>query len=363
MTFEAMEEILMHKRLVAVAALWLIPAAAAVAVDNLRIKSKPAPIRGTIMKMSPYSVGIDTTGAGVTEDYPVNEIKEIIFEGEPPDMTGARRDVMDGRYEDALEALGKINPNTLTREVIKQDLAFYKAFCKAKMALAGQGGVAVTDAGNDMVQFANAPANANNYHILEANEVLGDLLVLAQKYAAAADCYQKLETAPWPDYKMKAGVLVGRALLAQGKAEEALAKFEQVLALQAPGPQGDAQRLAARLGKAACLAQSNPPKVDEAVSLIEGVLETASAEDQELHAYAYNTLGNIYKKAGNPKAAILAFLHVHLIYFSVGDAHAEALYNLAQLWSQVSPPKPEEAAKARDLLKKQYQNSPWAKKL
>ena len=77
-----------------------------------------------------------------------------------------------------------------------------------------------------------------------------------------------------------------------------------------------------------------------------------------MQAQAYNTLGTALRKAGKPQDALLAFLHVDVLYFASAEDHAEALANLAQLWNEVQ--KPERAAQALQTLKTRYKNSRWA---
>ena len=157
---------------------------------------------------------------------------------------------------------------------------------------------------------------------------------------------------------MRAGVAIGRALLAHGKNSQALDAFEKVLAYQGQDPLSQAQNLAANLGKAAVLVAMK--KNDEAVVLINSILNKADPEDAGNMARAYNILGNALRQQGKTKEAVLAFLHVDLLYPSLPDAHAEALYNLAKLWDDLH--KTERAARARQVLEQQYKNSPWAQK-
>ena len=93
--------------------------------------------------------------------------------------------------------------------------------------------------------------------------------------------------------------------------------------------------------------------------MVEGILAKADPENVELHARAYNTLGNAWKKAGRDKEALLAFLHVDVLYFAVPEAHAEALANLSELWTKMH--KTRRAARARNILDERYKNSRWAK--
>ena len=78
-------------------------------------------------------------------------------------------------------------------------------------------------------------------------------------------------------------------------------------------------------------------------------------------ATAYNTLGAAYKKAGKNKEALMAYLRVDVIeryWRSVPDAHAEALANLVDPWTELR--QPDRANKARRALSENYKNSPWA---
>ena len=306
---------------------------------------------GQVVKMSPLEVSYERSG--VSKEVPVNEITSIIYDNEPSSLQIARIAVANGRYEDALTAIGKINLEEVERTEIKQDVAFYKALCDARLALGGSGDVKA--AGKEMLDFVNDAKGS--YHWIEANEVVGDLLVAAGNYPVAQTYYTTVGKAPWPDYKMRAGVAVGRALLAQKKPEEALKFFESVMAMQGAGELADFQKMAATLGKARCLAASG--KGDEAIKMVQDIIAKASPEETELLARAYNTLGGALKGAGKTKEAILAFLHVDVLYFSIPDAHAEALANLAELWNTVH--KTERATRARRVLEERYKNSPWAK--
>jgi tetratricopeptide (TPR) repeat protein len=178
-------------------------------------------------------------------------------------------------------------------------------------------------------------------------------------YAPAAEYYARIDAAPWPEYKMKAGVAAGRALLEQGKVEEALASFDKVLATKAEGALADQQRMAATLGKAAALVALKKPA--EAIKAAESFIEKADVENAPLMARAYNILGTAQRQTGRTKEAILSFLHVDVLYASVADAHAQALANLADLWDEVH--KTDRANRARRTLAERYPESTWAKKV
>lgn len=323
------------------------------AVDT--IKTAKGTLPGRVVGMDATKVEFEQgQGGGLFKEVPVNQIQTIFYEGEPRELRAAKTLVLSGRYSEALNTLERIK-NEPGRPEVQQDLEFYKALCAAKLALGGS--MTVSEAGQMMRAFADG--NPKNYHYFEASETVGDLLVAIGQYAKAAEYYARLDAAPWPDYKMRAGVAAGRVFLAQEKVSEAVAAFDKVIGMEADGDLAQQQRTLAILGKArALIAQKKP---DDAVKMVEDVLKKADVEDVPLMAQAYNVLGTAQREAGRVKEALLAFLHVDLLYSSVPDAHAEALANLVDLWEQVH--KAERANRARQTLEEQYQESPWSKKV
>jgi tetratricopeptide (TPR) repeat protein len=319
------------------------------------IKTLKASLSGEITEITPIEVTINRAG-DKTDKVPVNEIDSIRFDNEPAQMLQVRNAITAGRNQDALKFLEKIDADGIENDNIKCDIEFYKALAAARLALGGTGSIA--DAGKAMNKFVKD--YPNSYHYLQANETIGDLLVGSAAYDKAEPFYKKVEdTAPWPDYKMRAGVAKGRTLIKQGKAAEALPVFDSVLKL-AEGQQGDLvarQKLMAQVGKAECLAATGA--FDEGVALIESLIGEANPEETELHALAYNALGNCHRKAGRPKDARRAFLHVHLLFSAYPEAHAEALANLVELWKELGDG--ERSLEAQGILQSRYANSKWAK--
>jgi tetratricopeptide (TPR) repeat protein len=335
-------------------ALVLICAVADTTIAYDRIKTGKGQLYGEIVTMDSARVDLrQSSGNGLVKQIPVNEIQVIFYEGEPVDLRAAKNHVLAGRFAEAWAALKKIDKMP-TRPEIVQDVDFYKALCASKLALAGN--MKIADAGRMMKAFADS--TPKSFHYFEASETVGDLLVAAGAYAAAAEYYARLDAAPWPDYRMRAGVAVGRALLSQGKTEEAVAAFDKVLATKAEGDSAQQQLMAAALGKAAALVALK--KSDEAIKIVEGFLDKADPENAPLMARAYNILGTAQRQAGRNKEALLSFLRVDVLYASAHDAHAEALSNLVDLWEKNH--KTDRASRARKTLEERYPESPWAKK-
>ena len=225
--------------------------------------------------MSPTKVDLEpgASGAGgIAKEYPINQILIVFYEDDPSELATAKKNVVLGRYAEAQTALDKIT-DTVSRPEIAQDVDYYKALCAARLALGGSGKIA--DAGRLMKAFADS--NTKSYHYFEASETAGDLLVAVKQFALAAEYYGRLEKAPWPDYRMRAGVAAGRALLAQNKPDEAMTAFDKVLATEAEGELAQSQRVLANLGKAAVLVATKKP--DDAIKIVEEVLQKTDPED------------------------------------------------------------------------------------
>jgi len=317
-----------------------------------RVRTHGGTVAGEITAMTPLEITLDRGSAG-TSQIPVNQIRSVLFDGEPPELTQARLNARNGGYSTAVERLSEIDPSRVERDAVREDVEFYQALCAAKDALGGQG--EVTPAGRELNDFVRR--HPQNFHYLEAVETMGDLLMASDKFAAAQKQYAKLANAPWPDYKMRAAVLIGRTLQAQGKHPEAIDEFDAVLANSDTSDTAREQKLSATLAKAVSLSETG--HLDDAVRLIEQMIQDADPEQKELQARAYNALGDCYERAGRTKDALLAFLHVDVLYSTVPDAHAEALSHLAKLWTSVG--QEARGREARQLLNEKYGNSRWAK--
>jgi tetratricopeptide (TPR) repeat protein len=291
-----------------------------------------------------------------TKEVPTNQITLILFEnGSPlvkkPLNNAKAKIVTDRQYAEGLKLLAKIKRDDIDDDMQKQDVAYYTALANAKLALNGEG--KLDEAAKAMQAFVKA--NPNSYRLLEASETLGDLYLAARSYRQAEEAYAKWAKAASPDAKMKAGVLVGRAQLAQKKYDEAMKSFESVLDMPGEGEAADRQRTTALLGKACVLVGQK--KAKDAIKILNEIIENDESEDPELLARAYNARGTAYRQLGDLDGAKFDFLHTEKLYASVPEAHAEALFNLAQIWEQLG--KVERAVEARKTLERLYKDSRW----
>ncbi len=312
-----------------------------------RVRALQGTITGQIQSVTAREITINAA-TGKTETIPVNQLKGVSFDGEPAKLQSARAAYNSGRYEDCLKALAEIDSASIERELVRDELEFLRAASSGQMALAGVGNP--RDAGKLVRDFVkNHP---ESYHFYPATELFGNLLASVGAYKNALEEYARLESVGWPDYQMRSLVARGRVLRAEGKPAEAQAAYQSVIdqAADATDEVVVAQRLAAQLGLAECLADGG--QYDDAVERVRQLIAAAGPEDAEVRSRAYNTLGHCWKKAGRPKDALLAYLHVDLLYFSQPQAHAEALKNLAELWNTVG--QPERAAQTLEVWRERY---------
>jgi tetratricopeptide (TPR) repeat protein len=317
-----------------------------------RIRTTRGSEAGELTDMTPTEVTIDKGTSG-TRKIAVNDIVSITFHDEPTELTQARVNAKNGGYVNASDLLQKIDMSKVDRDFIKQDIEFYQALSGAKLALNGTG--EINSAGSRLNEFVRG--HRQNFHYWEAVETMGDLLAASEKFDGAQKQYAELAKAPWPDYQMRAAVALGRTLQVEGKHAEAIQQYDTVLAMPEDGDSAKGQKLSATLGKAISLAATS--HVEDAAKMIEEVIQNADPEQKELQAKAYNALGNCYEKAGKTKDALLAFLHVDVLYSTVPEAHAEALSHLVPLWQAVG--QEARAREARQTLQEKYANSKWAK--
>lgn len=310
---------------------------------------------GEVSKMTRYEVTLDKGAAGRVP-VAVNDIRAIVFEGEPAELTQTRVNAGNGAFAKALGLLEKIAADQVKRDFVKQDIEFYKAYCASRLALSGEG--EITDAGKQLNLFVrNYP---DNYHFLEASEMMGNLLMASGRFDFAEKQYAELAKAPWPVFKMRAAVSLGRSLQAQGKHSEAIEQFDAALGMADDGgADSQNQKLSATLGKAVSLAEAG--KGGDAVKIIQKVIQDADPQQKELHARAYNALGTCYEKSKQTKDALFAFLRVDVVYSNVPEAHAEALAHLVSLWKAVG--NEEQSREARETLLQRHGNSKWAKQV
>ena len=133
--------------------------------------------------------------------------------------------LLRGRGADALDEVGKIEANELegAEPLVLAELDFVKAAAVGRAAL---------DAGGDVAAAAKGVAaylakHAKSHHLLQMQELQGDLMARAGKADEALAAYAQLAAGPGPA-KVRAAAAKGALLLSQGKADAADKIFLQL---------------------------------------------------------------------------------------------------------------------------------------
>jgi tetratricopeptide (TPR) repeat protein len=145
----------------------------------------------------------------------------------------------------------------------------------------------------------------------------------------------------------------------EGRFDEALSAYDSVIAVASDDPAVQAKRREAFLGKAVVLEKQQ--QHEKAARLLETLIDELPPDSARLQAETYLRLGGILERQGKSKEAVLAYLHVDVLFAGEKPLHAESLYQLSRLWASLGYV--DRAADASSRLKQDYPDSPWAKKI
>lgn len=323
------------------------------AQDSIRQRFDKKNISCKVTSVSAEEVAYESNGKA--EKLPAFKVRMVLFGLEPRDFGEAKKDILEAKYKDALTAILNVSADSAA-DSIKQDIAFYRAYCEVQLAMRGEQGT-LDGATDSLVKFiADHPTS---YHHFEAIELLGDLYFRRGLYKESEEQYQLLASSPWQELKHISQVKVGRAAELQGKIQEAVAAYTAASGVETGTDEGRALVLAGKVGLARCEALNG--NFEKGIQDLNQMIATESSSNQSLFGQIYTALGTCYVKADRPKDAVLAYLHVDLLYYQDSEYHAEALYNLILLFDKLG--KVAEKSDCTDKLKTSYATSPWAQKL
>lgn len=328
-----------------------LSAPAALAQDKVYENSGTI-LTGEITNLSHDEVSI--TVRGKAQSVPTNIISRVSFDGEPSSFGRVKEFADQGQWDQADTELKTVDPKALKGANSQQDYLYYYALIAGKLALSGQGDL--NAAKNNLLKYFSG--NKSTHHFYEFCEVTGDIASAAGNFEQAKKAYSEIGKAPFSDYQLKSSYLQGEVALKQNKPDEALPLFEKVKAASAPNPASQRYQKLATVAAIRCNIVKGEAKtaVDQLLKLV----DESDSTDVALFANIFNTLGEAHLALKEPVNAELAYLHTDLMFASDADKHAEALYNLGQLWAQTGNPQRSTDAKAR--LKQLYGGSAWAKK-
>lgn len=329
---------------------------AAQAPDRVKLTDKTE-ISGRIDAIRPSGIEI-TDQRDESKSVTIDRIREVVL-GDEPEALRSARGLLDRRDPaGALDELGKIEKSELdgASDRVLAEVAFVRAAATGRQATVT--GTGLAEGEKALREFLQK--HPQSHHVFRTSELLGDLLVRAGKFDDATAAFAALEKGP-PAFRVRAAAAKAGVFYTQKKYAEADKEFQVAIKVDTdPNDEASArQKREAQAGRARCLARQG--KAAEAIAIVQDVIRAAAPDDADALGRAYASLGDAFRAAGKDEDAIIAFLTVDLVYNSVADCHAEALYNLVSLWQKVQ--KPERSREARQALETSYPTSRWAKAL
>jgi len=335
-----------------------VVADAALAIDTVLRRSTDRPAAGEITTVSQTEVVVKPkVGEAVT--VPANDVLDVDYEAAPPSLRIARSQERGGRFIEALATYAQAaSESPTTNANLKSEIEFLQARVQARIAMADP---AQMDAAIQQLQ-GFLSRNKDHYRYYDAQLLLGEVSLAGDNVTGAESAFAVVAGAPWTDVQMAGKLGSARILFRQGNAAGAQTIFDEIVA-NAGGndPATAARRLEAMLGQAQCLRSQG--RHADAVPIFATIVHDATEHDTRLQAEAYIGQGEAYVASNKSKEAITRFLIVDVVpgLAQHGDLHAEALYQLSQLWPTVG--QPVRGAEASAKLQEDYPNSEWAKKL
>jgi hypothetical protein len=323
------------------------------AIDSVSTRDG-ATVRGELVSISPEGVEIEDRN-GIRK-VSIVDVEELVFDGEPDALRGARRLLLRRDARGAVEELAKIEPSELqTLEPrIREEYDFTMVAANAQAA-------ETTAAASWEKQLADfLQKNSRSHHLYRGSEILGDLRARQGRFDEAVKAYAALDRGP-PAIRIRGAAARAGLLVQQGRFADAIKEFTAAESIEtaADDAASKRQKQEAAIGRARCLAETG--KAVEGIAVAKQVVREASPKNKDLLAQAFTALGACQRAAGDKdQEAIISFLTVDLVYSLVPNAHAEALYNLIELWTAAN--QPERAREAAQTLTTSYPQTPWAAK-
>lgn len=334
--------------------LFVVNSASAVDLDTVVRRSTEKAAQGVIESVSRTEVVVKPSiGSPVT--VPANDIVEVQWKAAPASLSLGRSQEASGQYDLALKSYQEAAAESASANAnLRADIQFRLARVQAQLAFGDP--QQLPAAMQKLKEFVDS--QRDHYDFYDAQLLLGQVALAGDDVATAESAYQAVAGAPWKDYQMAGKIGEARILFARGDMTGAKRAFDEVAASNPSSPAEVSRKLEAMLGQAKCLQEDGQHA--DAVKILDEVVKQCPEGDTRVQAEAYIREGASLVALGeNTKQAIMAYLHVDVVpsLAQEADLHAEALYQLSQLWSSVG--QPGRSADAASRLQQLYPNSEW----
>ena len=278
---------------------------------------------------------------------PAEQILWLQYDDEPLSLSAARVEIQVGNYEDALEKLGAIEEE-IKEPAIQQELEWNRAYAAIQSALADSG--KLESAAAVMKTFVEA--YPDHYRFYEGNALLADAAAALGRAPAAEKYYTALAGAKSASYQARGKVGLANLALDANELDKAKSLFSEVADMAELDGQlaGFDARAAAQIGLARVLSKQGD--LDGALASLNALLDATPNSATRRQAIIYNALGDVYAAAKKPEEAIVAYLHVDLLYPAARGERVKALKALVGLWREIG--RTDRAVETKRLLRDRF---------
>jgi hypothetical protein len=332
----------------------LVCAQGLAAQDKIFPKKGGPVVSGQIADINRDEVTIEVRGAK-QKPFPIAEVRKITFDDEPAGLDRARELILQDQFDQALVEVKKLDAKAAKNPLITQDIEFFTLLCEGRLGLSGRGGNKKL-AFDGLLNFAKN--NSKSHHIYTLSTLLGDLAAAGAKPEGAVGYYNLLLKAKDPHTQNIGKYRLAQHDLGQGRTKEARTRLKELVEMEATSEESAALKSLAEVGLAVCDIREG--QAQTGLDQLKQMKSKYESTDQILFARICNAQGAGHAALNQFNLAVLAYLQTDLLFSSDPETHAEALYQLSQLW-----PKAGDAARAtevRSRLQSQYAGSSWANK-
>ena len=321
------------------------------AADQVTQLSDGRTVRGTFQSITADAIQIKRTNGESVRLRP-DEVKNVRFNREPNVLQRIRTNVRNQSWQTALTALETLKDDYTggDRRVVAE-MAFLHARCLAGLAHADS-----DRAPPAIAALEEFLASYSNHYRRQQTEIVLAELLLERDPSRAMELLEGVRSSPATGFALQAGMTMGRALLDHGDPDQAMLIFEDAIRQSADDAATADVHFESRIGQAECLRRQSQP--GKALDTLTEVISEAPEDPPTILARAWLKSGDCQLNLGEQKAALMAYLHVDVLYPSSSAEHAESLYRLMALWQTVG--KPDRAQEAETRLQTLYPQSRWA---
>lgn len=306
---------------------------------------------GTIRQVSPDEIILEQRDQ-VSLTIPIHQVLWAGFGDEPIHLTKARTLVLIGKYDSAIEEINKIPEKELKNasSLILQEIEYYRAYSEAQKALLRDyDESSLYAAGKLLNTFLRN--NPDSFHYYEANEIVGTLLLYLNKSDLAKSYFEKIAKASSPETRFPAVIQLANILIDKKDDQEnnretvrallnEILQFQEAEALLENSSTEESKSVSTwqtlRFQAKIALARLDglDGNVEQAIQNLKEMSQSADSFKTPVQAALFNALGELYQLSGNDREAVLAYLHVDLLFFLSGLEERKALQQLYELWKK-----------------------------